>query len=169
MDILNKKERNSAFIMFLVMFVVTTGVLIFALFFDFRLPLKENEVLKIENEKIIKESNFQKKFSDKYQHICKLVDSLDRAPEQFPYLEQTISSELVDLQRKADSLQVDSKLYSNIIIYTNKLVQSKKISTNTNNSQGIIDKLTEEKEALIAKNTQLDMNLQICKQINNSN
>lgn len=166
MDILNKKERNSAFVMFLIMFVVTTGVLIFALFFDFRLPLKENEVLKSENEKISKESNFQKKFAEEYQHICKLVDSLDKVPEQFPYLEQTISSELVDLQRKADSLQVDSKLYSNIIIYTNKLVQSKKISTQTDDSKGQIDKLTEENKSLDSKVTDLSMKLQICEQIN---
>jgi cell division protein FtsL len=166
MDILNKKERNSAFIMFLIMFVVTTGVLIFALFFDFRLPLKENEVLKNENEKISKESNFQKKFADKYQHICKLVDSLDKAPEQFPYLEQTISKELVDLQRKADSLQVDSKLYGNIIIYTNKLVQSKKVSTQTNDSKSQIDKLTDENKTLDSKVNDLSMKLQICEQIN---
>ncbi|WP_310557566.1 type VI secretion system TssO [Flavobacterium sp.] len=166
MDILNKKERNSAFIMFLLMFVVTTGVLIFALFFDFRLPLKENEVLKSENEKIVKNFNYQKEFSEKYQHICKLIDSLDKTPEQFPYLEQTISSELVDLQKKADSLEVDSKLYGNVILYTNKLVQSKKVSTQTNDSQGTIDKLTEENKTLENKSNDLSMKLQICEQIN---
>jgi ABC-type sugar transport system permease subunit len=166
MDILNKKERNSAFLMFLLMFVITTGVLVFALFFDFRLPLKENEVLKAENEKIVKEFNYQKEFSEKYQNICKLIDSLDKTPEQFPYLEQTISSELVDLQKKADSLEVDSKLYGNIILYTNKLVQSKKVTTQTNESQSKIDKLTDENNALQEKSTQLSMKLQICEQIN---
>jgi Type VI secretion system, TssO len=166
MDILNRKERNAAFLLFLLMFVVTTSVLVFALFFDFRLPLKENEVLKSENDRIIKNFNYQKEFSEKYQGICKLIDSLDKTPEQFPYLEQTISAELVDLQKKADSLEVDSKLYGNIILYTNKLVQSKKATTQTNDSQGKIDKLTDENSALQEKSTQLSMKLQICEQIN---
>ena len=69
MDILNKKERTSAFLLFLLMFIITTGVLFFAVFFNYRLPLKENEVLKNENDKILAEFNFQKKFSEKIEHI----------------------------------------------------------------------------------------------------
>mgnify|MGYP006203762327 CR=1 FL=1 len=51
MDILNKKERFNAFMLFLLMFFITTGVLIAAIFFNFKLPLKENDVLKNENDK----------------------------------------------------------------------------------------------------------------------
>ena len=164
MDILNKKERYSAFLLFLLMFSVTTGVLIFALFFDFRLPLKENEVLKSENEKIIGEFNFQKVFTERVEYISKLVDSLDKTPERFPYLEQSINVELVDLKRKADSLE-GSKLYENVIINFDKLVNSKKTSAQTNDSKSTIDRLTEENKALEAKNNDLSIKLQICEQI----
>lgn len=165
MDILNKKERTSAFIMFLLMFAVTTGVLIFALFFDFRLPLKENEVLKLENEKIVKESNFNKVFSDKVEYIGKLVDSLDKAPEKFPFIEQTINVELVDLQKKADSLE-GSKLYGNVIITIGKLVSTKKTLSQLSDSKGNIEQLTEENKALEKENQDLDIKLQICNQQN---
>ena len=164
MDILNKKERYSAFLLFLLMFSVTTGVLIFALFFDFRLPLKENEVLKAENEKIIGEFNFQKVFTERVEYVGKLMDSIDQSPERFPYLEQSINVELVDLKREADSLE-GSKLYENVLINFGKLLNSKKTSVQTNDSKSIIDKLTEENKALEAKSTELSIKLQICDQI----
>lgn len=164
MDILNKKERYSAFLMFLLMFSVATGVLIFALFFDFRLPLKENEVLKAENEKIIGEFNFQKVFTERIEYVGKLMDSIDQSPERFPYLEQSINVELVDLKRKADSLE-GSKLYENVLINFGKLLTTKKTSVQTNDTKSIIDKLTEENKALEAKSSDLSIKLQICEQI----
>ena len=150
--------------MFLLMFSVATGVLIFALFFDFRLPLKENEVLKAENEKIIGEFNFQKVFTERIEYVGKLMDSIDQSPERFPYLEQSINVELVDLKRKADSLE-GSKLYENVLINFGKLLTTKKTSVQTNDTKSIIDKLTEENKALEAKSSDLSIKLQICEQI----
>jgi Type VI secretion system, TssO len=165
MDILNKKERSSAFLLFLLMFVITTGTLVYALFFNYRLPLKENEVLKSENEKIGKEAKFNIEFSEKLEHIGKLVDSLDKAPEKFPFLEQTINVELVQLQKKADSLE-GSKLYGNVIISINKLVNAKKTLSQLTDSKGAIEKLTEENKSLEKRNQDLDIKLQICNQQN---
>ena len=72
--------------------------------------------------------------------------------------------ELVDLKRKADSLE-GSKLYENVIINFDKLVNSKKTSAQTNDSKSTIDRLTEENKALEAKNNDLSIKLQICEQI----
>lgn len=162
MDILNKKERNSAFLLFLLMFVITTGVLIFALFFDFRLPLKENEVLKTENEKIIKEYNFNKVFTEKIEYVGKLIDTIEIKPQQYTYYEGKITRELSNLQKSADSIE-GSRLYGNVIFNMKRLVESKKISTESNDSQGAIDKLTEKNETLKTENRQLGYDLTVCK------
>jgi ABC-type sugar transport system permease subunit len=162
MEILNKKERYSAFLMFFLMFTITTGVLIFALFFNYRLPVKENEVLKAENEKIVKEANFNRVFSDKLQYIGKLIDSLDKEPEKFPFIEQTINVELVDLKRKSDSLE-GSKLYENVILNVTKLVSTKKSLSQLTDSKGAIDQLTNENKNLEKINQQLGFDLQLCK------
>ena len=38
----NAKERNIAFIKYILLFIVTTGLIILAVFFGYRLPIKEN-------------------------------------------------------------------------------------------------------------------------------
>jgi cell division protein FtsB len=166
MEILNKKERYSAFILFFLMFAITTGVLIFALFFNYRLPVKENEVLKAENEKIAKEANFNRIFSDKLQYIGKLIDSLDKEPEKFPFIEQAISVETVDLKNKSDSLD-NAKLYQNVIINITSLVNAKKSLSQLKDTKNTIDQLNSEIKNLEKTNQQLGFDLQLCKAQNN--
>jgi len=166
MDILNKKERTSAFLLFLLMFIVTTGVLFFAIFFNYRLPLKENEVLKNENDKILAEFNFQKKFSEKIEHISVLIDSLDKSPESFQFIEQNISFELVDLKEKipADSDQ-SLKLYDNVILTITDLVNTKKLLLQVNDSKKEIDMLNQQLKAYEEDNKDLLRDLKLATQL----
>lgn len=166
MDILNKKERTSAFLLFLLMFIVTTGVLFFAIFFNYRLPLKENEVLKNENDKILAEFNFQKKFSEKIDHISVLIDSLDKSPESFQFIEQNISFELVDLKEKipADSDQ-SLKLYDNVILTITDLVNTKKLLLQVNDSKKEIDLLNTQIKAYEEENKDLIRELRLAQQL----
>ena len=166
MDILNKKERTSAFLLFLLMFIVTTGVLFFAVFFNYRLPLKENEVLKNENDKILAEFNFQKKFSEKIEHIGVLIDSLDKSPESFQFIEQNISFELVELKEKipADSDQ-SLKLYDNVILTITDLVNSKKLLLQVNDSKKEIDMLNTQIKAYEEENKELLRDLRLAQQL----
>lgn len=167
MDILNKKERTSAFLLFLLMFIITTGVLFFAIFFNYRLPLKENEVLKSENDKILAEFNFQKKFSEKIEHIGVLIDSLDKSPESFQFIEQNISFELVDLKEKipADSDQ-SLKLYDNVLITITDLVNTKKLLLQVNDSKKEIDMLNQQLKLYEEDNKELLRDLKLATQLN---
>lgn len=167
MDILNRKERTSAFLLFLLMFIITTGVLFFAIFFNYKLPLKENEVLKSENDKILTEFNFQKQFSDRLEHIGVLIDSLDKAPESFQFIEQNISFELVDLKEKipADSDQ-GLKLYDNVILTINDLVKTKKLLLQVNDSKKEIDVLNKQLKEYEEENKELLRDLRLTQQLN---
>lgn len=166
MDILNRKERTSAFLLFLLMFIITTGVLFFAIFFNYRLPLKENEVLKSENDKILAEFNFQKKFSEKIDHISVLIDSLDKSPESFQFIEQNISFELVELKEKipADSDQ-SLKLYDNVILTITDLVNTKKLLLQVNDSKKEIDLLNTQIKAYEEENKDLIRELRLAQQL----
>lgn len=167
MDILNKKERVSAFLLFLLMFIITTGVLFLALFFNYKLPLKENEVLKNENDKILAEFNFQKQFAEEIEHIGVLIDSLDKAPESFQFTEQTINFQLVELKEKipADSDQ-SVKLYDNVILTIKDLVNSKKLLLQVNDSKKDIDLLNKQLKAYEDENKDLLRDLEMAKQLN---
>jgi len=167
MEILNKKERLSAFLLFLLMFLITTGTLIAAVFVNFKLPLKENEVLKAENEKILNEFNFQKGFAEKIEHVSKLVDSLDKAPESFQFIEQGITFELVRLKEKLppDSDQ-SLKLYDNYILTVKDLVNTKKQLLQVSDGKKEIDMLNNQIKAYEEDNKDLVRELELARQLN---
>lgn len=171
MEILNKKERLSAFLLFLLMFIITTGVLVAAIFFNFRLPLKENEVLKAENEKILTEFNFQQTFADKVEYISTLVDSLDKAPESFQFTEQTINVELVNLNEKiqAKVSKDNNKLYDNTIITIKELVNTKKQLLTVADSKKDIEALNSQIKAYEEDNKDLLRELELSRQLSRRN
>ena len=166
MDILNKKERFNAFMLFLVMFLITTGVLITAIYFNFKLPIKENEVLKMENDKLNMQFSFNKLFSGKVEEINKLVDSLDASPDSFQFIEQSINYELVQLQEKIpNDTIVDSRLYQNVILTYKTYVTTKKKLLEINDSKKEITKLTQDLKEISDENKSLAKDLQMCEQI----
>ena len=161
MDILNKKERFNAFMLFLLMFFITTGVLITAVFFNFKLPLKENEVLKSENDKMNAQFTFNKDFTDRMEAIGKLVDSLDKSPESFQFIEQSINYELVDLKQKIpNDTVVSPRLYDNMILTVKSYVNVKKKLFLSKDSSKEVDDLKDEIKDLEDENKDLARKLE---------
>ncbi len=138
-------------------------VLISAIFFNYKLPIKENEVLKNENDKMNMQYSFNKEFSNTIEDINKLVDSLDAAPESFQFIEQSINYELVQLKEKIpnDSI-VDPKLYQNVILTYKTYVNTKKKLLQINDSKKEIDKMDKELKELADENKDLARQLQMC-------
>jgi hypothetical protein len=155
MDILNKKERLSAFLLFLLMFFITTAVLIAALFYNFKLPMKVQFA-------------FQKQFSEKIEEITTMVDSLDKAPESFQFIEQKINFELVALNEKipADTDQ-ELKVYDNTILIIKNLVNAKKMLLQGNDSKKEIDLLNNQIKSYEEENKDLIRDLEMLRQLNN--
>ena len=109
------------------MFAITIGILFTAFFFSYKLPWKENEVLRAENQKIRYEFLYQKRFMTSLEDIDKKIDSLDNAREGYFFLEQSINADLIDLKSDIpkDSLG-DRGMYENLILTYKKLVDAKR-------------------------------------------
>lgn len=144
MEVLNKKERTKAFLLFIGMFAVAIGTLFVAVFFSYRLPWKENKVLRAENKFIRYEFAYQKKFMEELEGIDKLIDSLDRTNEGFIFLDKAISSDLVAIRSRIpkDSLE-DRKMYENLILTYKNLLDSKRDLKKVEASKNEIDKLND--------------------------
>lgn len=142
MEVLNKKERISSFLLFLLMFVITVGILFTAFFFSFKFPWKENEVLRTENQKIRYEFLYQKKFMQELQVVDRLIDSLDHSKEGYFFLEQSINADLIDIKRglPQDSLD-DRSLYENVILTYKKLIDAKRDLKQVETAKNEIDDL----------------------------
>lgn len=113
----NSKERRSAFFKFLALFVITMLAILFAVYFNFKVPNKENAILKADAKAIEKEMEFQNNFSEQMMAIKGMIDSLDIPGQNVSYQNSQISRKLVDLQEaiptKDSTYRYD--MYTNIV------------------------------------------------------
>ncbi|QLG46847.1 type VI secretion system TssO [Costertonia aggregata] len=168
MEILNKKERVSSFLLFLLMFVVTIGIIFVAVFFSYKLPWKENEILRAENKKIQFEFQYQKKFMQELEKIDVLIDSLDKVDEGYFFLEQSINAELINIKSDIpkDSLE-DNGMYENLILTYKKLMDSKRDLKQVENAKNEIDDLNEKLRDYENDIKQLERALELSRRLNN--
>ncbi|WP_461532413.1 type VI secretion system TssO [Sinomicrobium sp.] len=169
MEILNKKERISAFLLFLLMLIITVGALIFAVFFNYQLPWKENEALKLENDRIMNEFYYQDKFSSKLNELTASIDSLDRAEDGFQFLEQTINLELAKLQEGVPTDREAYKqtlMYNNVILNLKGFVNAKRKLQLLKTSEEEIDDLKSQVSEYEDIINDLRKQLELCRQLN---
>ncbi|MGS2763990.1 type VI secretion system TssO [Sinomicrobium sp. M5D2P9] len=169
MEILNKKERVSAFLLFLLMLIITVGILVFAVFFNYKLPWRENEALKQENDKIMNEFRYQETFSGKIDGLTASIDSLDRSGDSFQFLEQTIGLELAKLKESVPTDKEAFKqtlLYNNVILNLKDLVTTKRRMQLLRKSEAQIDDLNKQVSDYEEIINDLKKELELCKQLN---
>jgi hypothetical protein len=96
-QILNSKDRTQAFLKFLLLFVVTVVLVVVAVYFDYRLPVRENKVLLDEVTLQRQQDVDQAKFAAQMQEVTALLDSMDKPGANMGQLEQQLNGKLNDL------------------------------------------------------------------------
>jgi len=102
-QVLNSHQRTQAFLKFLLFFVLTTVLIISAIYFNFRVPVKENNYLQGKLDKQLKADAEQVKFVAKMEEAVVLLDSLDRTDQV-----DIISGKLSRLIGEMDDLKLNS-------------------------------------------------------------
>ncbi len=168
MEILNKKERTNSFLLFLLMFVITVGILFSAFFFSYKLPWKENMVLRTENQKIRYEFLYQKKFIKDLEKVDILIDSLENTREGYFFLEQSINADLIDIKSEIPKDSLDDKsMYDNLILTYKKLMDAKRDLKQVENAKKEIDDLNEQLSASEKEIGQLEKALELSQRLRN--
>jgi len=96
-QVLNNHERTQTFIKFLLFFFITVLVVVFAVFFDFRMPSVENKLLKSEVYDQRQMAANQDRFSNKHQVVTALLDSIERHPENADQIRLEFTNRLTEL------------------------------------------------------------------------
>ncbi|MCF6350819.1 MAG: type VI secretion system transmembrane protein TssO [Flavobacteriaceae bacterium] len=104
----NIKERRNRFIKFILLFLLTVLTIMILVFFNFKVPKKENELLKKEAIFIKKEILFQTNFSKDMKLVKNRLDSIDVPGKNVSYEDNLISTKLVALQ---ESIPTDDNTY----------------------------------------------------------
>lgn len=107
-QVLNSKERSEAFLKFLVFFVVTLILVILAIYFNFRLPIRENKMLQDEIETQRQQDMNQSKFVTKMQEAVILLDSLGKGGPNADQINLQLNGKLAEM---AGLQQKDNNLY----------------------------------------------------------
>lgn len=146
MEILNKKERVRAFLSFIIIFMITVGIIITAVFYNMEIPKKNNKVLKKENSELKKQLQFEQYFSQKIDsikpYINDSISSLD-----INYYVRIAEQKLVNLKASltlSDDKNVLPSLYTNTIDAYSEIINMKQQLRSYSDKSRFLDSLTKE-------------------------
>jgi hypothetical protein len=163
----NAKERNIAFIKYILLFIVTAGLIVLAVFFGMRLPIKENAYLREKIRTMEQQIGEERRFIGKIQNIKVVIDSMELPNVNADYLQQLVSSELADVQNMVPTNDTTfrKKMYSSIIqTYLelknakNSLIKMKDIKLTMDECSKLVDKYKSDVE-------QTQRDLDVCRQL----
>ncbi|PZW41557.1 hypothetical protein LX95_01238 [Mesonia algae] len=144
----NRKARRNSFLKFFLLFILTTSIVVVALFFDFNvMPIKENKVLRQQAVEIEKEMQLQEDFSKDIQLLKGMVDSLDIPGQNRAFLNSMLSSQIVKLQEKVPVKDSTYRydMYNNIIW---SFAEIQKLKEELNSYSDVEERITEYREEL---------------------
>ncbi len=93
----NSKERYSSFLKFLLLFLLTTATAVGAIYFNFRIPSKDNELLRTQAKTFDSEIKFQNAFYNETELLRALMDSLVDGQDLF-FINGQIGTKLAELK-----------------------------------------------------------------------
>lgn len=95
----NSKDRQSSFLKFLGLFILTAGMIVAAVYFNFKVPAKENDLLREQTKVVKEEMAFQSNFFSEMQEVKAMIDSLDVPGANVVFGSSQISDKLVEMQK----------------------------------------------------------------------
>lgn len=166
MEVLNKTERQKAFIAFLIAFVLTFSVMLIAVSFNFYMPKAENKMLKAENEMMKREYDYQTSFSVKIDSIRMTIDSINSPKVDNDFQQRLANVMIANMYQKIPKDTTENKkLYNNVILaYKNIIDYKKQIRSLTHNSH-LIDSLNQSAKTYKEELEKVSRDLDVCRQI----
>lgn len=158
LQVLNARERNEAFLQFLLFFLLTTALIVGAVYFNFAVPQTEKKQLREEVFDFRSENFDQQKFVTEMEGSRRLLesyDSLSKIGKSTVRVEEQLRQSLVDLKKlsKGEDSSAYGKL-NNTVIYAFAELKETKGRLNQLNSQ--LQELNQVKMDLVNCNAQLD-------------
>ncbi|GAA0543367.1 type VI secretion system TssO [Chitinophaga japonensis] len=169
MKVLNRQERTTAFLWFLLFFVVTVGLFVLAVFFNYQVPVKENAELRKELNTFRKEQAFQASFLQDAEKIKVNLDSINMPNQNAIYMDQEIAKRLSNMHHAIPKDVVTHyNLYDNYVQVGLSLLQSKQQLRNLQDAQKSIAELKEKVQDLTGQLNQAENQLDYYKRLSSS-
>ena len=165
MEVLNKRQRNNAYLFFVLFFLITVAILITAVFFNAYFPFKENSLLKAENARMKKEMEIQNKFSFQLEKVKAAVDSIGMPKQNDFFNEKLALSTLADMYKQLPKDTLKNKnMYNNTIMTYKDLIDAKKQVKQLSGNYVLMDSLSTINKTLKQEYDKMKIDLEVCKQ-----
>ena len=166
MEVLNKRQRNNAYLFFVLFFLITVAILITAVFFNAYFPFKENSLLKAENARMKKEMEIQNKFSFQLEKVKAAVDSIGMPKQNDFFNEKLALSTLADMYKQLPKDTLKNKnMYNNTIMTYKDLIDAKKQVKQLSGNYVLMDSLSTINKTLKQEYDRMKIDLEVCKQL----
>jgi Type VI secretion system, TssO len=166
---INSSERSSAFWKFFVFFVMAVVMIIVAVYFNFRLPHKENEILKAKAESMRLQNMEQEKITNSFLDTKKFIDSIDKPGVNIKYISDMVAQKLGDLNKlQVSDSSIQGKMnrvVTNVFFEYNAL---KSKTTNVVESQTQVAELLSKNASLLKDLEQAKRDLDFCRGSNSA-
>lgn len=116
LQILNSKERNQAFLKFLLFFILTVILVVSAIYFNFKMPLRENKMLYSEISTQRQQEFTQQAFLENLEEAVMLLDSLDNPQTNFTQVDTRLGRKLNEMQDMEAGFSTINKKINKITI-----------------------------------------------------
>ncbi len=122
---INSKEHNSAFVKFMLFFLVTLAMAAGALYYNFKIPNKELSILRVRSELLRNQQVSQ----EKYKRVLNdVIDMLDKTDSSSKLMMESELSVKIDALRNVSGIEDSSaakKLHTSILYLVNKYKEAK--------------------------------------------
>jgi septal ring factor EnvC (AmiA/AmiB activator) len=127
LQILNSRDRNQAFFKFLLFFTITVALVIFAVFFDFKMPTRENAMLHSEVNIQRQQEMNQLAFMNQVDQALVLLDSMSKPETNVNQVDLALSRKINDLMAiEENSHNLNKKLNKVLIVALGDLQQARR-------------------------------------------
>jgi hypothetical protein len=149
---LNQAERRSAFLKFLLFFIITIAVIVTTVFFSIQVPFAENKKMKNDIADYQNQQKFMMQFSGKLTDLQTLIDTLQTPNLQTDLIENKITLAIGDLQAfKEKTMPGNDNIYAKMIDALSKLKSANISLVNLRSQSPDIGKLQADQANLLQR------------------
>jgi|APTNR8051073442_1049403.scaffolds.fasta_scaffold12328_3 hypothetical protein len=167
MEPLNKNERARSFWKFLALLLGVIALSIAAVFVNYKVPYVENEILRSQNAKFESQLGNDFSFYQKLDTVRQLLDKINNPGENVVYLDQFISSTLVEMGKNLSDTTSRKEFYSNIIAQSLELQKAKKQLRDLGGASKDVETYKSDLEKLSRDLDNAKRDLDLCRQLSN--
>lgn len=100
-QILNSRDRNQAFLKFSLFFIITIILVVIAVYFNFKLPVKENKFLSDELANHRAQDEKEAEFVERMDKVVAMLNSMEKSPDSANMLAKPVGDRLGEMKDRS--------------------------------------------------------------------